>query len=101
LQEETAMFEIYFYPPAEKDFAHLHPELQSELKNIHFAKLSLNPHIGKPLKGEFKGFWKYAITFKGVAHRIIYEIDRGRVIIAIMMIGTRETVYKRLRSRIR
>ncbi len=52
------------------------------------TSLSKNPNCGLPLKGQFKGLFKYRIG----DHRIIYtKIKEG---VLILRIGHRSKVYK-------
>ncbi len=46
--------------------------------------------LGKPLKGLFKGLYRYRCG----DFRIIYAIDRAQKMILIETIGDRKTVYK-------
>ena len=52
--------------------------------------LSKDPlSLGKPLKGIFKGLYRYRYG----SYRIIYAIDRGSVVILILRIADRKDVY--------
>ena len=46
--------------------------------------------LGKPLKGIFKGLYRYRYG----SYRIIYAIDRESVVILILRIADREDVYQ-------
>ena len=46
--------------------------------------------LGKPLKGIFKGLYRYRYG----SHRIIYAIDRRSVLILILRIANRKNVYE-------
>ena len=53
--------------------------------------LSKDPlSLGKPLKGIFKGLYRYRYG----SYRIIYAIDRGSVVILILRIADRKDVYE-------
>lgn len=45
--------------------------------------------IGKPLKGEFQGYWRY----RWGDHRVIYRIAQEEILILILRIGHRKEVY--------
>lgn len=79
-----------------------HKEATNDLKNIDrqtrkkiIAKvkddLSKDPVSpgNKPLKGIFKGLYRY----RNGSYRIIYAIDRGSVVILILRIGDGKDVY--------
>ncbi len=48
-----------------------------------------NPTVIKPLKGEYKGLWRYRIG----DIRIIYEVDQINQTISIIAIDNRGNVY--------
>ena len=53
--------------------------------------LSKDPQsLGKPLKGIFKGLYRYRYG----SYRVIYAIDRETVIILILRIADRKDVYQ-------
>ena len=56
-------------------------------------KLSQDPHYGKPLKGELKGYWSYRV---GVC-RIIYTIQQQQIVVEILRIQHRKEVYEKFR----
>jgi mRNA interferase RelE/StbE len=66
---------------------------QTQKKIIARVKdyLSRDPlSLGKPLKGIFKGLYRYRYG----SYRIIYAIDRGSVLILILRIDDRKDVYE-------
>jgi len=79
-----------------------HEETIRDLKKIDRQKqkkiiarikdyLSKNPlSLGKPLKGIFKGLYRYRYG----SYRIIYAIDRESVVILILRIADRKDVYQ-------
>jgi len=51
-----------------------------------------NPRLyGKPLKGKFKGYWRYRVG----DYRIICDIKDKELIVLAIKIGTRGDVYNR------
>ena len=53
-------------------------------------RVSTDPSIGMPLKGELRGLWKYRIG----SYRIIYKIHRHQLLIVVLDIGHRRDVYR-------
>jgi len=52
--------------------------------------LSKEPHRGIPLRGELKGLFKYRVgTF-----RIIYQLQKRKLIVTVIDIGHRKDVYR-------
>ena len=54
----------------------------------HLAKDPVG--LGKPLKGTFKGMYRYRFG----NYRIMYVIKNGELVILIMTIGHRKSIYK-------
>ncbi len=79
-----------------------HEEAISDLQKIDRQKqkkiiarikdyLSKDPTgLGKPLKGIFKGLYRYRYG----SYRVIYAIDRESVIVLILRIADRKDVYQ-------
>ena len=53
-------------------------------------RLAAHPELGELLKGEWKGYRKYRTG----SYRIIYRIERARLIIYIITIDDRKDVYR-------
>ena len=69
------------------------------LKAIH-KKLSLDPQAyGKPLRGEFQGYWRLRVQ----DYRVIYRMIREEVVVVVVKVGIRkdEQVYRELINRLR
>ena len=57
------------------------------------SALEIDPYgVGKPLKGNFKGFYSMSFGRKPEC-RVLYEIKDNLVIVFIVKIGTRENFY--------
>jgi mRNA interferase RelE/StbE len=53
--------------------------------------LAVDPKgLGKPLKGEFLGYWRY----RWGDYRVIYKISEREILILILRIGHRKDVYE-------
>ncbi|MGI0479851.1 type II toxin-antitoxin system RelE family toxin [Geminocystis sp. CENA526] len=65
------VYQIRFSQKASKDINKLSPKQKEKLKIILEEILSINPYIGKPLKGNLKGLYSYRLNIKD---RILYEI---------------------------
>jgi mRNA interferase RelE/StbE len=55
------------------------------------VSLEDNPYLGKKLAGKYKSQWSYNVW----PYRIIYEIEKKKLIILIVRIGHRQGSYKR------
>ena len=63
-------YQIQFSKKSKKDINQLTSQQKDKLKSI-LQKLSINPYLGKPLKGYLKGLYSYRLNLKD---RIVYEI---------------------------
>ena len=60
--------------------------------------LARNPRLGKPLKGPLRDLWSYRVG----DYRVVYEIQRGALVVLVLAIGHRRAIYesvRRMRSR--
>jgi len=54
------------------------------------AYLACDPkELGKPLKGEFQGYWRY----RWGDYRVIYKISVREILITVLRISNRKDVY--------
>jgi len=52
--------------------------------------LAVDPKgLGKPLKGDFLGYWRY----RWGDYRVIYKISEQEVLIIVLRIGNRKEIY--------
>jgi toxin YoeB len=71
LVENTPNYQIRFAKKAQKDVAELTGQQKAKLKQILEQVISVNPYLGKALKGKLKGLNSYRLNRKD---RILYEI---------------------------
>lgn len=93
------MYEIYFGSAVKKDLKKLPKNIQNKVDAV-FALLSSNPKSGEGLGGEFLGFYSYHFKEQKTEYRIIYSIKDELLIVLIILVGTRENIYKQLKRRI-
>ena len=87
---------IRFHPAIKKDLRRLSGEVRDLIVKKVFPVISKDPHIGEPLRGPLKGFWKYVIG----EYRIAYSVDSKRKEMIILEVGPRGGFYERLRRRL-
>lgn len=56
--------------------------------------------MGQPLKGSHKEVFKYKFSFKASNYRVAYRILKNKEIVFIIMAGSRENFYDKLKRRI-
>jgi mRNA interferase RelE/StbE len=69
------------------------------VKAIHKKLIEEPRAYGKPLSGQYKGFWK----FKVGPYRVVYEILESKVTVYVIKVGYRRDseVYKELAKRLK
>lgn len=93
------MFELKAIKAVKKDLKSLHPKLTEEIKSCHFKKIKEFPHQSSELGYSFKGLKSYHFNFEGTAYRIVYEVFEKDKLVVVILIGTRENFYERLKRR--
>ncbi|MFA6637129.1 MAG: type II toxin-antitoxin system RelE/ParE family toxin [Candidatus Omnitrophota bacterium] len=85
------MYKIVFSKTAENDFIELSRNNPAVLRRVRTALESIakDPRSGKPLRLTLKGKWSYRVG----SYRIIYAIERGKLIVYLLTIGHRSEVY--------
>ena len=74
---------------AKKDVAQLSDHLKMRI-SVALDKITENPSLGKPLKGELQGLHSYRVG----QHRIIYQIHAREILVIILKVGHRREVYR-------
>mgnify|MGYP001321761528 CR=1 FL=1 len=83
-------YNIQWHEDAIEDLKKIDRQKQRKIIERVKGYLSKDPlGLGKPLKGIFKGLYRYRYG----SYRIIYAIDRESVIILILRVGDRKNVY--------
>ena len=96
------MYEILFSSPAECFFKKIKEKpLKNEYKTA-LLKLSKNPYIGQPKRGDLSGVYGFDVKYKGINYEIAYtisEVDGKKII--VLLAGTRENFYQQLKRYIK
>ena len=82
-------YNIILAPQAQKFLQKL-PDKEFDLIETALMEISANPHQGKALVKNLKGFWSWRVT----KYRIIYEIHDEQIQIHVIRIDLRKKVYK-------
>ena len=83
---------VEYAPAAGKQFSRLNKSIQSRIKK-YMSEIALldNPRSrGKALTSNLSGLWRYRIG----DYRILCRINDDRLIITVIEIGHRSTVYR-------
>ena len=83
-------YKVRWHEEALEDLKSLDKKTQKKILRRVKKYLPQNPaSLGKPLKGTFKGFFRYRIG----NIRIIYTLDYENETVSILKIGDRKNVY--------
>ena len=96
------MYEVVFLPKAEKELKKMKDKNLKEKFRQAIIKISENPYIGEPKKGDLSGIFGYDVFYNKTNYEIsykIYELENKRVV--VILIGTRENFYNELKKYIK
>ena len=81
------MYKVVYLDQVEEDLKKLDkPTVKKILSRIE-AYLTKDPKgLGKPLKGDFEGYWRY----RWGDYRVIYKISEREILIIVLRIGHRK-----------
>lgn len=82
-------FKIEYAKGVLKDLKSLPRDISMKAIEIIEKDLALDPYKGRPLTGQYKGFWKYRVG----DWRIIYTIEKNRLVVFVLRIRHRKNVY--------
>lgn len=83
------MYTIIFTKSSEKQYQKVDKKYKSSLIKA-ISRIAENPFCGKLLSGEFKGL--YRVRFS--RYRIVYKVEKNRLIVVIVSVKHRSEVYK-------
>lgn len=84
---------IKFIPKAEKRLNKLSHDTQVFISNYLYNQVLRLEHpklLGKPLKGNKKGLWRYRVN----RFRIICKLEEDQLIILVLAVAKRDVVYE-------
>jgi len=84
-------YELEFKKKALKEWNKLNPTIQAEFLNILERRLENRRVQRHQLKGS-SDFYKIKLRSQGF--RLVYHVDDGRVVVTVITVGRRDTVYK-------
>lgn len=93
------MYSVLYSTAVRKDIKSLPKQVASEVFAI-FEILEKNPRVAKKLKGEFSNCYSYSFMYNKTDYRIIYSIEDKKLIVIVVMVDSRENIYKKLKRRV-
>ena len=84
------MYKVAYLNSVEEDLKKLDKTTVKKILNRIQTYLACDPkELGKPLKGEFQGYWRY----RWGDYRVIYKISEREILILVLRISNRKDVY--------
>ena len=84
------MYRVVYLDQIEEDLKKLDKTTVKKILTRVEAYLAKDPKgLGKPLKGDFQGYWRY----RWGDYRVIYKISEHEILIIILRISHRKEVY--------
>ena len=84
------MYKVVYLEQVEEDLKKLDkPVIRKILDRIEKYLVQDPKGLGKPLKGEFQGYWRY----RWGDYRVIYKISEKEILIIVLRIAHRKSVY--------
>lgn len=84
------MYKVAYLDSVEQDLKRLNKSIVKKLLVRIETYLAADPKgLGKPLKGDFQGYWRYCWG----DYRVIYKISEKEILILILHIAHRKDVY--------
>jgi len=84
------MYEVAWKDEAEAGLRKIDLNIVKKIKSRVEKHLAQNPYVGKPLKGNWKGFYSYRCFDQ---YRVIYEVQKTKLLIIVVKVGHRREVY--------
>ena len=94
------MYKLIVPRSVENDLKKLPSQLQRKIASKHLPAIQANPDQGKFLQKQFRKLRKYRLSYLGTEYRIVYKVSESVKLITIIMIGSRENFYERLKQRL-
>ena len=96
------MYEILFSSQAEHFFKKIKEKPLKEAYKTALLKLSKNPYIGQPKRGDLTGIYGFDVNYNGINYEVAYtisEVDGKKIV--VLLAGTRENFYEQLKRYIK
>ena len=86
------MFRVEYAKSVTKDLKSLPKPLRARALNVAEDILARDPYQGKPLAGPYKGVYRFRVG----EYRIVYSIEKERLVVLVLRIRHQKDVYRGL-----
>ena len=85
------MYKVFYLDTVEQDLEKLGKTTAKKILLRIEKYLAIDPkNLGKSLKGDFQGYWRY----RWGSYRVIYKISDKEILIVILKVSHRKDVYE-------
>jgi len=85
------MYTVLFSDEAMHAVKRLDAKTKSQIRKA-VDRIALDPFEGKELKAELRGMYSY----RSGDYRIVYSVEKERIVVMILTVGHRKDVYKQV-----
>ncbi len=86
------MFSVEYAKSVTKELKSAPKPLRARALNVAEDILARDPYQGKPLAGRYKGLYRFRVG----EYRIVYSIEKDRLVVFVLCIRYRKDVYRGL-----
>ena len=84
------VYKVAYLDSVEEDLKKLDKAIARKILNRIETYLARDPkELGKSLKGDFQGYWRY----RWGDYRVIYKISAREILVTVLRISNRKDVY--------
>lgn len=73
-------------------------QLKQKFIDKIYNDIAITPYSGTAKKGDLVGIYAVGFNYAKVSYRIAYKIDQDEVIVIILLIGSHENFYQKLKN---
>jgi len=89
-------YKLKFLPSALKEWRKLSPEIGTRFSK-KLARILESPHVPAARIRGYKQHYK--IKLRSVGYRLVYEVNDDEIIVYMICVGRRDTIYQVLKKR--
>ncbi len=86
------MFNVEYAKSVTKDLKSLPKQLRARALNVAEDILARDPYQGRPVAGPYKGLYRFRVG----EYRIVYSIEKDRLVVLVLRIRHQKDVYRGL-----
>ena len=87
-------YEVHLTRAAEKDLDRLGSDAERSRVVVALRNLETDVYAGQALTGDLAGFYSLHLTLPSGQARVIYVLLHDRLIVLVIALGMRETIYR-------